>query len=185
MATVLRITQRVRREAAGAFDPVLDLTRLLWAIEHLLNRTSKLLHRQVGITGPQRVVLRIVQEQPGVSAGEIAKLMHVDKSTLTGVFRRLEERRLIVRELDGADRRRARFRLGPASRGVGFIDVPSLESAVAAAFARAPKRGRQAARDILAAVCARLEWQLAHQAAANRTRPAPRARKAARRRHTR
>jgi DNA-binding MarR family transcriptional regulator len=130
-------------------------------------------------------VLRIVQEQPGLSAGEIAKLMHLDKSTLTGVFRRLEERRLIVRELDGGDRRRARFRLGRASRRVSLIDVPSLESAVAAAFAKAPQRARRSARDVLAAVCARLEWQVTHQVAVSRKRLAPPPRTIAGRGHRR
>jgi MarR family transcriptional regulator, organic hydroperoxide resistance regulator len=170
MAPVRRNTQRSSRATPGSSNPALDFTRLLWAIQHLLNRTSKLLHRQLGITGPQRQVLRIIQEQPGISAGEIATSMHVDKSTLTGVFHRLEQQRLIRRDLDGSDRRRTRFRLGPGSKGVNLIDVPSLESAVAAAFAKTPAKARRSARDVLAVICDRLRRQVTHAASAAKPR---------------
>src|SRR5262249_10104350 len=41
-----------------ALDPVLDFMRLLWSIEHDLQRMSKRMKGELGITGPQRLVLR-------------------------------------------------------------------------------------------------------------------------------
>ena len=41
-------------------DPVLDFMRLLWSVEHGLERMSKRMGNELGITGPQRLVLRIV-----------------------------------------------------------------------------------------------------------------------------
>jgi DNA-binding MarR family transcriptional regulator len=177
MRKTIHVSRRGNAATERSLDPALDFTRLLWTIEHLLNRTSKLLHRHEGITGPQRLVLRIVQEQPGVSAGEIARLMHVDKSTLTGVFRRLEQRRLLVRHVHGSDRRRASFELGSAARRVGLDSVPTLEAAIQAVFAQSPSARLRTARDVLSAVCNRLESQLAEAArGATRRRGRKRAR---------
>ena len=58
-------------------DPVLDFMRLLWSVEHELQSTSKRMETTLGITGPQRLVLRIVIERPGLSAGELARIVHL------------------------------------------------------------------------------------------------------------
>src|SRR5689334_23622938 len=47
-------------------DPVLDFMRLLWSIEHGLQRMSKRMENEIGITGPQRLVLRVVGQYPGL-----------------------------------------------------------------------------------------------------------------------
>jgi DNA-binding MarR family transcriptional regulator len=41
---------------------------------------------EVGVTGPQRLVLRVVGLFPGMSAGELATVLRVHPSTLTGVL---------------------------------------------------------------------------------------------------
>ena len=55
------------------FDPVLDFMRLLWGIEHRLQSASKRMEAALGITGPQRLVLRVVARFPGLSAGDLAR----------------------------------------------------------------------------------------------------------------
>src|ERR1700733_2332457 len=45
---------------ASRLDAVLDFMRLLWSIEHGLQSASKHMEGTLGITGPQRLVLRIV-----------------------------------------------------------------------------------------------------------------------------
>ncbi len=167
--------------AETSLGAALDLTRLLWAIEHQLNRTSKLLHRRLGITGPQRLVLRIVEEQPGVSAGEIARLIHLDKSTLTGIFRRLEQRRLLVRTTDAFDRRKVRFRARPGATRARLLDAPTLESATAAVVAKTPRESIRAARDVLNAIHSRLESQVSDGAVGRGLAGGPRGRSGSRR----
>ena len=63
-------------EAASEYrlDPTLDFMRLLWSIEHGLHKRSKRMKAEIGLTGPQRLVLRIVSRFPGLSAGELARI---------------------------------------------------------------------------------------------------------------
>src|SRR5512146_1996532 len=65
---------------------VLEFMRLIWGISHGLQSTSKRMEAQLGITGPQRLVVRIVGRCPGVSARELAHTLHLHPSTLTGVL---------------------------------------------------------------------------------------------------
>ena len=62
--------------------PVLDFMRLMWAINHGLDRASRGMQAKFGVTGPQRLVLRIVGTFPGLSAGDLARTLHVHPSTV-------------------------------------------------------------------------------------------------------
>src|SRR5260370_41656340 len=74
---------------AYPLDPALDFLRLLWAIEHGLQRMSKRMEASLGVTGPQRLVLRIVGRFPGLSAGDLAHILPLPPSTITGILQRL------------------------------------------------------------------------------------------------
>src|SRR5579862_1857610 len=92
-------------------DPALDFMRLLWRIEHGLQRKSKQMDASLGITGPQRLVLKIADQFPGLSAGELAHIVRLHPSTITGVLQRLVASDLLERTPDPGDSRRARLRL--------------------------------------------------------------------------
>src|SRR2546423_15115016 len=92
---------------------VLDFLRLLWAVDHALQSASKRMESTHGITGPQRLVVRIVGRFPGIAAGRVAEILHVHPSTLTGILKRLEPRALLQRKSDPRDARPALFRLPP------------------------------------------------------------------------
>src|SRR5919108_5083730 len=79
---------------------VLDFMRLLWAVDHSLQSASKRMESQHGITGPQRLVVRIVGRFPGIAAGRVAEILHVHPSTLTGILKRLEQRGILQRRSD-------------------------------------------------------------------------------------
>src|SRR5215472_6621985 len=100
-------------EDAAALGPVLEFMRVLWGVDHQLQTASKRMLATRGVTGPQRLVLRIVALNPGISAGRLASILHLHPSTLTGVLRRLEERRLLRRAADAQDVRLALFELTP------------------------------------------------------------------------
>src|ERR1700748_294631 len=87
--------------------------RLLWSIEHSLQRMSKRMEGELGITGPQRLVLRVVGQFPGLSAGQVAHIVRLPPSTLTGILQRLVAGGLLERERDPRDSRRSRLRLKP------------------------------------------------------------------------
>ena len=44
---------------------------------------------ELGITGPQRLVLRVVGQFPGLSAGDLAHIVRLHPSTITGILQRL------------------------------------------------------------------------------------------------
>lgn len=94
------------RIASYRLDSALDFMRLLWSIEHGLQKRSKRMKAQAGITGPQRLVLRIVGRFPGISAGDVARLIKLHPSTVTGILQRLAMARLLRREKHPEDSRR-------------------------------------------------------------------------------
>ena len=111
---------------------VLDFMRLLWAVDHGLHSTSKRMIRRVGISGPQRLVIRIVGRAPGISAGGLARILHIHPSTLTGVLRRLESRELIRRTVDPLDGRRALIWLTSVGEELDSHEPGSVEESIAA-----------------------------------------------------
>jgi DNA-binding MarR family transcriptional regulator len=131
--------------------------RLLWAVVHGVQSTSKRMIGDLGVTGPQRLVLRVVGLAPGVSAGELAAILHVHPSTLTGVLHRLTTQRLLRRVADTADRRRAVLELTARGARVNARRAGTVESATAAALSDVTPRDRLAAQRVLSRLAARLE----------------------------
>jgi DNA-binding MarR family transcriptional regulator len=126
--------------------------RLIWALDQALQRTSKQMHRTIGVTGPQRLVLRIVGRFPGSSAGHLARQLHVHPSTLTGVLARLEDRRLITRTPDRRDARRSLLQLTSAGARFDVSTERTVEAAVASALGRLRPSQIEATRIVLQAV---------------------------------
>src|SRR5438045_6605311 len=94
-------------DATYPLGPVLDFMRLLWSIEHGLQRMSKRMEGELGITGPQRLVLRVVGQFPNLSASELADIVRLHPSTITGILQRLVARGFLQRQSDPSDSRRA------------------------------------------------------------------------------
>jgi DNA-binding MarR family transcriptional regulator len=123
--------------AAKTSNETLRFMKTLWALVHGLDVRSKWMERNLGVTGPQRLVLRIVGRQPGVAASEIADALDLHPSTLTGILARLEKRGYLTRDVDPSDRRRARFRLTPRGARVDRERKGTVEAAVRRALGRA------------------------------------------------
>jgi len=138
-------------------DPVLDFLSLLWRIEHGLQRASKRMESTVGVTGPQRLVLRIVGQYPDLSAGELAHIIHLHPSTVTGILHRLTSRRLLARQKDVADSRRVRLRLKAPAERLTRASNGTVERAVAEALSRLQPSVVTHAQEVLDALAASLE----------------------------
>ena len=136
---------------------VLDFMRLIWAVDHALQTKSKRMARAIGLTGPQRLVVRIVGRFPGISAGDLARLLHVHPSTLTGIVARLEQQGSIRRRSDPRDRRRTLLGLTERGRRFDVATKGTIEAAVSRAFAKTPARKVRAARDVLLSIADSLE----------------------------
>ena len=108
----------------------LDFMRLLWSLAHGLQSRSKRMEADLGITGPQRLVIRILGRSPGASAGTLARAMCVHPSTLTGVLKRLEKQRLIERTRDQHDGRRALLILSAKGKKLDANKSGTIEGVV-------------------------------------------------------
>jgi len=58
------------------------------------------------LTGPQFAVLTAVDAYPGVEQGSLARAVALDRSTMASIVRRLEDRKLIIRETPADDGRK-------------------------------------------------------------------------------
>jgi DNA-binding MarR family transcriptional regulator len=143
-------------EPKFALDPVLDFMRLLWSIEHGLQRMSKRMENEIGITGPQRLVLRVVGQFPGLSASELAHIVRLHPSTITGILQRLVARGLLERQRDPSDTRRARLRLKPSAAVHTRASRGTVEKAVTEALDHMGPANVRAARKVLIEVAQRL-----------------------------
>lgn len=128
---------------------VLEFMRLIWAVDHALQKTSKRMRSSIGVTGAQRLVVRIVGRFPGIPAGQVAELLHVHPSTLTGILKRLEHQGLIRRRPDPKDRRRALLGITKKGRRIDAAGAGTVEEAVERVISRTPRAKLDGARQIL------------------------------------
>ena len=135
----------------------LEFMRLLWAIDHGLQMRSKRMAATLGVTGPQRLVIRIVGRFPGVSAGQLAEILHLHPSTLTGILKRLERAGLLARRRDPRDARRAVLGLSPAGRRLDVMTAGTIESVMHEVLAKLPRQKVRFTREVLAALARGLE----------------------------
>jgi DNA-binding MarR family transcriptional regulator len=135
---------------------VLELMRLVWAIDHGLQSTSRRMESALGVTGPQRLIVKLVGRFPGMTAGQLAEALQVHPSTMTGLLARLEAKKLIERRRDSRDRRRSFLGLTAAGAALDRARVGTVEDAVARALDRLPRGKREVAAEVLRALAAAL-----------------------------
>jgi MarR family transcriptional regulator, organic hydroperoxide resistance regulator len=148
------------REGAPRLGGILDFMRHLWAVDHGLQAGSKRMLATIGVTGPQRIALRIIGRFPGISAGRLAEVLKIHPSTLTGILARLESRRLVTRWPDPGDGRRALFGLTAGGRALNERRAGTVEAALARALADVPDAQLRATEEVLQVVIRALGVEL-------------------------
>ena len=78
-----------------AASDVLDVMQVLWALAHALEARSKRMQRDLGVTGPQRLLLRVVGQSPGCGPGEAARRLSLNPGTVSRLAAGLERRKLV------------------------------------------------------------------------------------------
>jgi DNA-binding MarR family transcriptional regulator len=94
----------------------------------------------------------VVGKFPDLSAGELAHIVRLHPSTITGILQRLVARGLLERKRDPRDGRRARLRLKPAAVVHTRIAAGTVERAVSQALGRVGASDVRIARKVLTAV---------------------------------
>lgn len=129
-------TPSIEEPSSDALGDTFVLLRSLWALVHALDIRSKWMSSHLGVTGPQRTAIRVVGRTPGITAGNLAKQLHLHPSTLTGILQRLEERGYVARAKDTSDSRRSMFVLTRNGRTVDAARDGTIELCVERVVAR-------------------------------------------------
>jgi MarR family transcriptional regulator, organic hydroperoxide resistance regulator len=148
--------KKLPAEAVPQLGEVLEFLRTLWELDHALQSASKRMAQRRGVTGPQRLVLRIVGRFPQLSPGQLAVILHLHPSTLTGILKRLERRGFLSRRVDPRDRRRVFVGLTRAGRAVDLDRGRTVETALERLLSRLPRAQARATQATLRALAEEL-----------------------------
>lgn len=151
------------RPALPALGEVLDFLRVIWAVDHALQRSSKRMEAATGVTSPQRLVIRIVRRFPGISAGHLATLLHVHPGTLTGILKRLERQGLVRRRPDSRDGRRSLVGLTDKGRRFDIETEGAVEDAIQRVLESTAPAKLEAAREVLESIAISLTSRIPNQ----------------------
>jgi DNA-binding MarR family transcriptional regulator len=134
----------------------LQLLGALWDVNHALEVCSSRMLRTAGITAQQRLIIRIVGKLGPISAGVLARILHVHPGTLSAALTRMESRGLVRRERDADDARRVMIRLTSAGRHLDRGSRGTAERAVSTILRQVTPQRAKALTDTLAALAAQL-----------------------------
>jgi DNA-binding MarR family transcriptional regulator len=128
----------------------------LWGLEQGLNSRSKAMLSRYGITGPQRLVVRVVGRLGPISPASLARVLHLHPSSVTRLVRRLEARGYIRRTPAAAHAGRLLLALGTRGGRVEKLGAGTVESAIRSALAAASSSDVEATRRVIGLVTGRL-----------------------------
>jgi MarR family transcriptional regulator, organic hydroperoxide resistance regulator len=134
----------------------LAFMRLLWAVDHGLRSLSKQMQARIGLTGPQRLVLRILGRFPHLMPSELAAMLHLDRGTLSGILERLAAQQLLSRTPHEQDGRSVLVSLTARGRLLDQETAGTVEACVRRALASVPQGQVEAAKQVLEAVAREL-----------------------------
>jgi DNA-binding MarR family transcriptional regulator len=107
---------------------------------------------EIGVTGPQRLVIRMVAIVPGISPSELARWLHFHKSTVTIILRSLERAKLVKRAKSTIDARSITLRLTPKGTRIARRSRGTVESVVRHVLSQTSSTDASAARRVLEAL---------------------------------
>ena len=130
--------------------------RLIWAVDHEMERVSKQMEARLGLTIPQRMSLLLIARDPAMRASELARLLHLHPGTVSGIIGRLETAGLVVRTGDEIDARRWRLALTPRGRRINQRRAGTFEAATRRALAGVSGPQAEGAAHVLTRLAAEL-----------------------------
>lgn len=110
--------------------PALDFLQRLWQLNRALEKVSSHMEKRLGVTAQQRLIIRCVGKYPGMTAGQLASLLHVDPGTVSAALGRLESKGLLERRSDPRDKRRICLGLTAKGRALDCPAAGTVEGAV-------------------------------------------------------
>lgn len=96
-------------------------------VTRAVDRYSRLLAQNHGLTGPQALIMKEVERSPGIGMGELARRVNLTQATVTDIAKRLESRQLLARQRDAVDRRRVTLQLTTDGEQLLVTPLPLLQ----------------------------------------------------------
>ncbi len=143
------------RRSSG-FDAVLGFMQALWALEQGLHRASRAMLDATGVTGPQRLVLLVVERLGPIAPGRLAHVLHLHPASVTRLARTMEERSFLRRRRHPRDRRQVLLDLAPRGSRIVARRTGTLEGTVRSVLVRASRAEVSAAVRLITRIAGRL-----------------------------
>jgi DNA-binding MarR family transcriptional regulator len=147
-------------EPAYPLGPSLEFLERLWRVNHAMQRMSSRMARELGVTAPQRLIVRCVGKYPGLTAGQLAAMLHVDRGTISAALKLLERKGLLVRSGDPRDRRRTVLGLTAAGRRIDRPTRSTIEATVERLLHRTAAAQLESTGRVLTALAEALEREV-------------------------
>lgn len=149
---MLHVTHDTAEPPDYPLDPALDFLQRLWRLSHALEVLSSRMDKELGVTAQQRLIIRCVGKFPGMPAGRLASLLHVDPATVSVSLKRLVAKGLIERRRDPRDKRRSALGLTAKGRALDQPAEHTVEGAVERLLAQAEPGAIDTTMRVLAAL---------------------------------
>jgi DNA-binding MarR family transcriptional regulator len=117
MAT--RSTPRKKPADRATADPAARVLRRFRLVFNAVKTHFRAVENKAGISGAQLWALSVVQAQPGLGVGELARAMDIHQSTASNLLRVLIEKELLVSDRGGEDRRAVQLKV--TARGLRVL----------------------------------------------------------------
>ena len=113
-------------------DVLISLRKIIRSID----LHSRFLVKQVGLTGPQLIILREISKSGEISIGKIACAISLSQATVTGILDRLEKRGLVFRQRSETDRRQIILKITDAGETLLEKAPPIMQESFLESFNR-------------------------------------------------
>ena len=139
----------------------LEFLRLLWAINHGIATRSLHTGSHRGVSARQWMIVHVVSRFPGISASELASILHLHPSSLTGVLQLMKRNGLLLHEANPRDRRRLQIQVTAKGQQLYESGAGSIEVAVVRTLSSIEPAKLKATRHVLTRLADNLQQQRA------------------------
>ncbi len=126
-----------------------DILRSLRRISRAIDLHSRKLVNDLGLTGPQLVVLRTIARVGPVTPSVVAREVSLSQATVTGIIDRLSGRQLATRERSDRDRRLVAVRVTEAGQALVDSAPSPLQDRFVERLAALPSAEQEQIREAL------------------------------------
>lgn len=111
-------------------DVLISLRKIIQSID----LHSRFLVKQVGLTGPQLIILKEVSKLGEITIGKLAETISLSQATVTGILDRLEKRGLIARRRGETDKRQVFLQVTQPGKALLKNAPPLMQESFVEAF---------------------------------------------------